>query len=66
MDTRLDRLEAEHGGELPEITDPTPRERAQRLLDANAVPAVASQLDLKDAVYLQALANGRGDPHEPA
>ena len=29
----LDRLTAEHGDELPELSDPTPRQLAQRLLD---------------------------------
>ncbi len=36
MLNRLDRLEAEYGGELPELSDPGPYGRARRLLDADA------------------------------
>ena len=30
----VERMEAEYGGELPELSDPTLAERAQRLLDS--------------------------------
>lgn len=38
MLVELDRMEAEAGCELPDLCDPTPRQRAQRLLDCDDPP----------------------------
>jgi hypothetical protein len=58
--TRLDRLEIEAGCELPELSDPTPAERARRLVDCDDPPR-GDDLD-----YCRAVAEGRQQDDEPA